>query len=82
MMCDHDLPTSLWEEASITTAYIENKIPYAISGEKTPKQVFTGEKIDVGQLNIFGFLVYIHVPKGKRTKMEPFGNKGTFFGYS
>ena len=42
MMCDHDLPTSLWEEASSTTVYIENKILHAISGEKIPKEVFIG----------------------------------------
>jgi hypothetical protein len=26
--------------------------------------------------------VYIHVPKEKRTKLEPSGKKGTFVGYS
>jgi hypothetical protein len=36
----------------------------------------------VGNLRIFGCLVYIHVPKDNRTKMEPSGNKGIFLGYS
>jgi hypothetical protein len=26
--------------------------------------------------------VYIHVPKEKRTKLEPSGKKGTFLGYN
>jgi hypothetical protein len=26
-------------------------------------------------------IVYIHVPKEKRTKLEPSGKKGTFMGY-
>ena len=33
-------------------------------------------------LRIFGFLVYIHVPKEKRTKLDPSGRKGVFVGYS
>jgi hypothetical protein len=36
----------------------------------------------VGHLRIFGCPVYIHVPKDKRTKMEPSGKKGIFVGYS
>jgi hypothetical protein len=36
----------------------------------------------VGHLRIFGCHVYIHVPKDKRTKMEPPGNKGIFVGYN
>ena len=39
-------------------------------------------KPEVGHLRIFGFLVYIHVPKEKRMKLEPSGKKGIFVGYS
>jgi len=33
-------------------------------------------------LRIFGFPVYIHVPKEKRMKWEPYGNKGMIVGYN
>jgi hypothetical protein len=33
-------------------------------------------------LRIFGSQVYIHIPKEKRTKLEPSGKNGTFVGYS
>jgi hypothetical protein len=46
------------------------------------QQVFSGIKPNVGNLRIFGCHVYIHVPKEKRTKMEPSGKKGVFVGYS
>jgi hypothetical protein len=82
MMCDQDLPTSLWAEVTSTAVYIHNRSPHAILGEKTPEEAFTGEKLEVGHLRIFGCLVYIHVPKEKRTKMEPSGKKGIFVGYS
>ena len=51
-------------------------------GDKTPEEKFTGVKPAVGHLRIFGCPVYIHVPKEKRSKMEPSGKKGIFVGYS
>jgi hypothetical protein len=35
-------------------------------------------KPSVDHLRIFGSPVYIHIPKEKRTKLEPSGKKGTF----
>lgn len=82
MLHDLDLPTSLWAKATRTVVYIQNRCPHAILGEKTPEEAFTGEKSDVSHLRIFGCPVYIHIPKEKRTKMEPFSKKGIFMGYS
>ena len=62
--------------------YIQNKCPHAILKDKTPEEVFSRIKPKVGHLRIFGCPVYIHVPKEKRTKMEPSGKKGVFVGYS
>ena len=36
----------------------------------------------MGHLRIFGCPVYIHVPKEKRTKLEPSRKKGNFMGYN
>jgi hypothetical protein len=82
MMCVQDLLTSLWVEAMRTVVFIQNRSPRAIMGEKTPEEAFTGENPEVGHLRTFGCPVYIHVPKEKRTKMEPSGKKGIFVGYS
>jgi transposase InsO family protein len=82
MMCDQDFPTSLWVEAMSIVVYIKNRGPHAILGEKTLEEAFTGKKPEVVHLRIFGCLVYIHVSKEKRIKMEPFGRNGIFVGYS
>jgi transposase InsO family protein len=82
MIHDQNLPMHLWAEASSTTVYVQNKSPHKILGNKTPEEVFTGKKPEVNHLRIFGCPVYIHVPKEKRTKLEPSGKKGTFVGYS
>ena len=44
--------------------------------------MFSGEKPEASHLRIFGFPVYIHVPKEKRSKLQPSGRKGIFVGYS
>ena len=82
MMCDQDLSASLWAKVVGTAVYVHNRCHHAILDQKTPEEVFTGEKPDVGHLRIFGCTVYVHVAKEKRTKMEPSGKKGIFVGYS
>ena len=49
---------------------------------KTTEEYFSREKTKVSHLTKFGFLVYIHIPKEKRTKLDPSGRKGIFVGYS
>ena len=44
--------------------------------------MFSGENPEVSYLKIFGCPVYIHIPKEKRTKIDPLGKKGLFVGYS
>ena len=43
---------------------------------------FTGEKLEIGHLRIFGCPVYIHVPRERRTKLDPSCRNGVFVGYS
>jgi transposase InsO family protein len=72
MIHDQNLPMHLAvEEASITTIYVQNRSPHNILGNKTLEEVFIGKKLEVIHLRIFGCPVYIHVPKEKRTKLEP-----------
>ena len=47
-----------------------------------PEEVFSIKKPEVIHLRILGCLVYIHVLKEKRTKLDPSGKKGIFMGYS
>ena len=82
MIHDQDLPMHLWAEATRTTVYMQNKSPHRVLGNKTPKEMFSGEKLEVSHLRIFRCPVYIHVPKEKRTKLEPSRRKGIFVDYS
>ena len=81
-MCDQDLPTSLWVEVASIAVYVQNICHHAILDQKTLEEVFTGEKPNVGYLRIFSCTMYVHLPKEKRTKMDPLGKKGIFVRYN
>ena len=59
------------------------KIEYPIVhlGSKPLEEMFTGNKLEVSHLKIFGCLVFVHIPKEKRTKLDPSEKKGIFVGY-
>ena len=48
----------------------------------TPEEKFTRKKPEVSLLKIFGCPVFVHIPKDKRSKLDPSGKKGVFVGYS
>ena len=81
MIFDQNLEYYLWAEASYTAVYIQNRSPHSYLKDKTPEEVFTKIKPNISHLRIFGCPVYIHVPKEKRTKLEPSRRKGIFVGY-
>ena len=58
-------------EVPRTMVYVQNRTPHRILENKTPEEVFFGKKPEVSHLRIFGYPVYIHIPKEKRTKLDP-----------
>ena len=82
MIYDQDLPMHLWAEAARTAVYVQNRISHSALGFKILEEIFIGKKPKVSHLKIFGCLVYIHIPKEKRTKLDPSGKKGIFVGYN
>ena len=71
----------LWVEAARTVLYVQNKLSHSSLGFKTPKEMYIGKKPKESHLKIFGCPVYVHIPKEKRTKLDPSRNKGIFVGY-
>ena len=82
MLHDQDIPMQLWTDAIRTIVYVQNYTPYRLLDNKNPEEDFSGEKLEVNHLRIYGFPVYIHIPKEKRTKLDTSGRKGIFVGYS
>jgi hypothetical protein len=81
MIHDQDLPMCLWAEATKTSVYVQNRLSHSALGFKTREEMFSGKKPEVSHLKIFGCPVFVHIPKEKRTKLDPLGKKGIFVGY-
>jgi hypothetical protein len=81
MIHDQDLPMHLWDEVERTSVYVQNRLSHSGLGFKTPEEMFSGKKPYVSHLKIFGCLVFVHILKERRTKMDPSGKKGIFVGY-
>jgi hypothetical protein len=67
MIHDQDLPMHIWVEAKNTSVYVQNISPHKVLENKTHEEMFSGEKLEFSHLRIFGCLVFVHVPKEKRT---------------
>ena len=72
----------LWAEAARKFVYVQKCTPHRVLENKTPEEVFSGRKPKFSHLRISSFLVYIHILKEKRTKLDPSRKKGIFVGYS
>jgi hypothetical protein len=70
-MNDQNLSMLLWGEVAMTVVYVQSRSPHRVLKNMTPKEAFFGKKPSVEHLRIFGCLIYIHVFKDKRKKLEP-----------
>ena len=82
MIHDQDYPCTYGPKQLQPQYMFKIMIAYNVLGNKTPEYMFTGENPEVNNLNIFGYLVFIHVPKEKRTKLDPSRNKRICVGYN
>ena len=60
---DQVIPMHLWVGAARTTVYVHNRLSHSALGFKTPEEMYAGKNLKVSHLKIFGFLVYVHIPK-------------------
>jgi hypothetical protein len=81
MIHDQDFPMHLWDEEVRTPVYVQNRLSHSSLGFKNSKEMFIDKKLEISHLKIFGFPLFVHIPKEKRTKLDPLGKKGICFGY-
>ena len=83
MLAHAGLPDTFWAEAVEAAAYIRNRVPTsAISGNKTPLEVWSKKRPGVSHLKVFGCMAYAHVPDVQRQKLDKKAVKLRFIGYS
>jgi len=75
-------PLKLWDEAVKTACYIRNRLSTSsLEGNITPYEAWTGRTPSVAHIRKFGCLVYRHIPKKIRRKLDHKAMKGILVGY-
>ena len=78
----HDLPLTLWAEATNTAVYLLNRTINTQVGLVTPYELWFKKKPTVSHYRTFGTIAYTFIDKSQRTKFQPKGNMVVFVGYS
>ena len=58
-----------------------NVTPIKCADYKTPKELWSGQKPNISHLRVFGCLVWVHVLKKRRHKLQPKSRAMIFIGY-
>lgn len=82
MMLGKNLEKPFWAEAVNASVFTINRSGNSPVKGSTPYELWHKKSFDPSQLKIFGSEVFIHVPKEKRTKLDPKAKKGIFIGNS
>jgi hypothetical protein len=59
------------------TVCVQNKSLHQTLKNITPEEFFIGMKPEIENFRLFGCLVYFHVPKEKKSKLDPLETKDT-----
>lgn len=81
MLFDAKLEKPYWAEACNMAAYLINRSVCSTWKNKTPEEIWSGDKVDVSNLHIFGSPIMVHIPKEKRKKMCAKSSEMLFMGY-
>ena len=83
MLYASGLPDEFWALAMDTMAYLYNRTPRASNEQGvSPLQALDGTVPHLAHLRVFGCRAYLHVPKARRSKLQPKAMVGIFVGYS
>ncbi|KAI5336317.1 hypothetical protein L3X38_015584 [Prunus dulcis] len=81
MMIEKKLLVKFWADAVGTDVYLQNRCYTTSVTDKTKFEAFTGRKLGVKHLRVFGSICYSHIPPNLRQKFDDKASKGIFMGY-
>lgn len=82
MIYDSKLSLAYWAEAVNTAIYLKNRVPTQSLNNKIPEELWTGKKINLSHLRVFGSEAHVLIPKEKRLKLDSKTQKCIFVGYA
>jgi len=78
---DSKLDNCFWGHAVLTAAHIHNRLPSWSHQNASPLAHWTGKEPGIRHLRVFGATTWVHVPKGKRRKLDAKSEKCILIGY-
>lgn len=81
MLKDADLERRYWAEAVNTACYLKNRSPTAALTNSTPEELWTGSKVNLSHLRVFGSAAYALTPNSQRTKLDSKSKPYIMLGY-
>uniref|UniRef100_A0A803LV14 Integrase catalytic domain-containing protein n=1 Tax=Chenopodium quinoa TaxID=63459 RepID=A0A803LV14_CHEQI len=85
IMIESGVPVFLWPEAIATSTYLTNRLPTKTLDYETPLDTLSSHTTIPSSHSlpprVFGCVVYVHLPKIYRNKLEPRAIKCVFIGY-
>lgn len=82
MLQESGLSKRYWGEAVNTAIYLKNRSPTTALDGQIPEHLWSGSKVDLSHLKVFGCIAYSLEPKHKRGKLDAKSKRYIFVGYS
>jgi hypothetical protein len=81
MLYARDVPIYLWAEAINCAVYLLNRTTSSQTPNKSPHEIWTGDKPDLKHVRTFGCTGYVHIPNQLRTKFNKKSKNLILVGY-
>jgi hypothetical protein len=82
MFHEKGLPKTFWPKVVYTFVYLMNRCPTKAVWGKTSFEAWSGRKLSIKHLKVFGCICYVQIPEEKRYKLDETSEKCIFVGYS
>lgn len=80
-MFQSQLPLAYWGDSVLTAAFVINRTPSPLLGNKTPFEILNGKVAAYDQMRTFRCLCYGSISPKQRHKFQPRSKACIFFGY-
>lgn len=81
LLYNANLDDKMWAEAVNTAAFLINRSPSSRLSGKLPEEVWSGHRVNLKNLRVFGCEAFAHVDDCKRKKLDPKSKRLIFLGY-
>ena len=81
MLKSKGMPKEFWVKVVATAVYLSNRFPTRSVWGKTPQEAWSGRKLGISHLKVFGSIAYVHVQEETRKKLDDKSKKLIFIGY-